>query len=61
MMKHFVFIKLPVSGTAPSQFYARCLPLGLTAYGNSKQEAKEHLKTMFNKLVDLESKQESHG
>ena len=31
---------------------ARCRPLGLTAYGDSKREAVEKLKRMFAAYVD---------
>lgn len=37
-------------------YCARCLPLGLTAYDETQLGAKEHLKQMFNKLLELHYK-----
>ena len=38
---------------AKGSFYAaRCMPLGLTAYGDTPEEAKTRLKEMFCLLVN---------
>ncbi|GAF74928.1 unnamed protein product [marine sediment metagenome] len=48
--KHFELVKREHEG---KPFYAaRALPLGLTAYGGTKEEAVERLKTMFGLWVD---------
>jgi len=36
-----------------SSYVARCRPLGLTAYGNSEEEACKELKKMFSVWVDV--------
>ena len=42
------------------KFAARCLPLGLTAYGDTKEEVWERLKLLFNSHVDAYVKYECY-
>jgi hypothetical protein len=37
----------------PLKFAARCLPLGLTAYGQTEEEAWEKLIRMFDSMIKI--------
>lgn len=42
------------------KFAARCLPLGLTAYGDTREQAWDKLKAMFAVSVDLNVKHDCY-
>jgi len=54
MNKHDKFFEL-VRYKQPCnlKFAARCKPLGLTAYGNTEEEAWDKLKRMYSTLVNV--------
>jgi hypothetical protein len=51
MKSHFQLVKY--NQPCPLKFAARCLPLGLTGYGETEEEAWEKLIRMFDSMIKI--------